>query len=357
MQVTPRNNTCYRSHGRLGHALAIGTLLFALAGVHEALAEPVPVRTTRLADLLQVPTYSAPATVMPHNTPRLAAEIDARILEVKVEVGDRVVSGQVLVRLDCRHSESVLAAARAALDRAKAQQQFAAEQLTRARNLGRNKSISEELVDQRRTDLAVTEADRQAAEEVVRQAAIDAGHCEIKAPFDAVVTERLASTGGFANRGTVIVGLLEATGQEVSAALRHEQIAGLQEAESIFFDANGDRYPVTVRTLLPLADTTARTLEARLAFTADSAIAGTAGRILWTGRRELLPADYLVRRNGSVGLFLLEADRARFVALPDAEDGRPARVTLDPESLLITDGRQRLSDGDEVQPAIAGDKS
>ncbi|HPE81711.1 MAG TPA: efflux RND transporter periplasmic adaptor subunit [Gammaproteobacteria bacterium] len=347
----------HRSHGLLGHALAVGTLLLTLAGMHVALADPVPVRTTRLADLLEVPQYSAPATVMPHNTPRLAAEIDARIIEVAVEVGDPVLRGQLLVRLDCRHSDSVLAAARAALERTKAQQQFAADQLTRARNLKKNKSISEELLDQRRTDLVVAEADRQSAEEAVRQAAIDAGHCEIKAPFDAVVTERLASTGGFANRGTVIVGLIEASGQEVSAALRHEQIAGLQAAESISFDANGDHYPVSVRAWLPLADTASRTREVRLAFTASSAIAGTAGRITWTGPRQLLPADYLVRRDGRLGLFLLEGDRARFVALPEAEDGRPARVTLDPESLLITDGRQRLSDGDEVLTDSTGDGS
>ena len=357
MQVPPRNDMFYTSRIRLGHALAVGTLLLTLTGMHVALAEPVPVRTMRLADLLEVPQYSAPATVMPHNTPRLAAEIDARILEVAVEVGDPVIRGQVLVRLDCRRSDSVLAAARAALERTKTQQQFAAEQLTRARNLKKNKSISEELLDQRRTDLAVAEADRQSAEEAVRQAAIDSGHCEIKAPFDAVVTERLASTGGFANRGTVIVGLIEASGQEVSAALRHEQIAGLRAAESISFDANGDQYPVSVRAWLPLADTASRTREVRLAFTAGSAIAGTAGRITWTGPHQLLPADYLVRRDGRLGLFLLEGDRARFVALPEAEDGRPARVMLDPESLLITDGRQRLSDGDEVWTNTPGGRS
>ena len=40
-------------------------------------AETVNVRTTRLGDLLQIPVFSAPASVVARNAPRLAAEISA----------------------------------------------------------------------------------------------------------------------------------------------------------------------------------------------------------------------------------------------------------------------------------------
>ena len=63
----------------------------------------------------------------------------------------------------------------------------------------------------------------------------------------------------------------------------------------------------------------------------------------------MLPADYLVRRDGKLGVFILDGETARFHPLPQAEDGRPARIELDPDTRLIGDGRQRLRDGDAVR--------
>ena len=78
------------------------------------------------------------------------------------------------------------------------------------------------------------------------------------------------------------------------------------------------------------------------------ALAGTAGRLAWHGDRRLLPADYLVRRDGRLGVFTIEDNRARFVTVPQAQEGRPAAVDLPPGTRLISDGRQGLSDGQEV---------
>ena len=340
---TPRRPTWIRPHLAV-LAWFIGGLCVSPA----APADAINVHVQRLGEVLQVPVYSAPASVVARNAPQLAAEIDARLLDLPVAVGDRVSAGQVLASLDCRRLESVLAGARAAHDRAKAQRRFAQQQLVRARNLEKNRSISEELLDQRRTDLAVAEADLQAGEEAVRQAAIDVGHCAIRAPFDAVVTERAASAGDYVTRGRAIVGLLETAAQEASVALRHDQLESFMAARSRSFDSNGRTYPVHLRALLPVADPVARTQQARLQFVDQAAIVGTAGRIVWRGPRSLLPADYLVRRETVLGVFVLDADRARFIPIPDAEDGRPASVDLPPDSLLITAGRQRLVDGATV---------
>lgn len=352
--MTPLGPDRSRPLGRRALAQRAGVLLAAALGGAPAAGEPVHVRTVPLGEVLKVPSYSAPATVVARNAPRLAAEIDARIVDITVEVGDRVAEGEVLVRLDCRRYASVLSAAQAARERADAQLEFARQQLSRARDLKRNRNISEELLDQRRTDLAAAEAALQSAGESAHQAAIDVENCEIRAPFDGAVTERAASVGDFASRGTVAIALIETEGQEVSVELRHEQVATLLAAEEVAFDSNGDRHPVRLRALLPTLDAVARTREARLAFTAEPAIAGSAGRLVWHGPRSLLPADYLVRRDGALGLFVLDGERARFVTLPQAQDGRPAQVGLAPQTRLITDGRQRLVDGDAVTPAGRG---
>lgn len=327
-------------------------LLCALSFVATA-TEPINVRTVPFDSVAQVQTMSAPATVVARDAPALATEIEARITELPVSVGDRVESGALIARLDCRRFESIAKAAEAELARTRAQQSFARAQLIRARDLQRKKSISKEILDQRRSELAVAQADIGIREEQLRRARIDVGHCELRAPFDAVVTARKASVGSYAMRGMIVAELIALGSQDVSAALRvgtdHDEAARLQEAVVITFDTNGSRYPVRLRALLPNLDPTTRTREARLVFVAEPAPAGAAGRIIWQTGQRLLPADLLVRREGALGVFILDSDRARFVALSDAQEGRPARAGLDPDARLISDGRQRLRDGDPVR--------
>jgi len=328
----------------------IGSLLL-LAGLPGLLvaAEPTGVRTIALSKVLLTPVFSAPASVVARNQPRLAAEIDARIVELPVAVGDRVEQGDMVARLDCRQHESMLAAARAELASAKAQQRLAKEQSVRARNLTKKQSISEELLDQRDTELAVARAAATARDEMVRRAAIDVANCELRAPFDAVVIARPGSVGDYATRGSPIIELLEIAGLETSVALRHDQLEGFQSAARLTFKSNGVSHPVQLRALVPSADPVARTREARLIFTEQPPIAGAAGRVIWQGRRNQLPANFLARRNDRLGVFVLENGRARFIELPAAQDGRPVSIELPPNTQLITDGRQRLSDGDEVR--------
>ena len=343
-QRPPRPVRAPRSHG-----LVPAVCWFGLCWLGHASAEPPGVRALSFDSVAIPSVFSAPATVVARNEPAIAAEIEARIVEIPVQVGDPVNVGDLLARLDCRRAESVQEGARAERARAQAEQRFAAEQLERARDLKRKKSISEETLDQRRTDLAAARAVTAIREEQLRQAQIDVGHCELRAPLAGVVTHRHASVGSYASRGMMIIGLIQTDGQEVSVALRHGQADTLQTAGEIGFDDNGRRYPVTLRTLLPYIDETTRTREARLVFDATPAAAGTAGRLIWQGRQRLLPADYQVRRNDRLGVFVLDEGRARFHPLPDAEDGRPVAVELAPGTRLIGDGRQRLNDGDPVR--------
>jgi multidrug efflux pump subunit AcrA (membrane-fusion protein) len=202
-------------------------------------------------------------------------------------------------------------------------------------------------------DLETREAEQSARREAINQAEIDVGHCEIQAPFDAVVTERLVSIGTYVSPGTAVIGLLETAGQEVSAQMRETEVESLQEADQLVFEAAAGSFPVRLRTLLPALDTTARTREARLVFSADAAIPGTAGRLVWRGRRLVLPADYLVRRHTGLGIFVLRDGHAQFVSIPQAQEGQPASVDLPADTRLITEGRWRLTDGEAVTIAPA----
>jgi hypothetical protein len=62
----------------------------------------------------------------------------------------------------------------------------------------------------------------------------------------------------------------------------------------------------------------------------------------------MLPSNLVSRRQGRLGVFLLDGGKARFEPLPDAQEGRPASVTLPASTQVITMGRERLQDGAAV---------
>jgi hypothetical protein len=146
-----------------------------------------------------------------------------------------------------------------------------------------------------------------------------------------------------------LLNLVQLDELEVSAELRGAEASGLEQAEIIAFDYAGSRYPLQLRRILPVIDERTRTQEARLSFIQASAPAGAAGRLIWQGTANELAADYLVRRDGRLGIFLEENGRARFHILDKAREGQPVRLLLTPETRLITDGRQRLQEGDPVR--------
>jgi RND family efflux transporter MFP subunit len=308
----------------------------------------VPVTVQRLDELTRTPQKSVPATVIARNKPALASEITARIDAIPVRVGDMVDAGTVVARLDCRLYESRLAAAEAGAARLEAQHAFSASQLRRAVGLQAKKGISEETVEQRQADLAGLDAQLAAQRESVNQATLDVERCEIRTPISAVVTARLANTGSLASPGTPLVRLVQLDDLEVSAALREDEATRLALAGQAVFSYAGQDFPVSLRVILPVVDEQARTRESRLVFDGDPAPAGAAGRLQWSGDDPVLPPDYLVRRDGELGVFFVDEGVARFHAVPHALEGRPVEVQLPARTLLVIEGRQRLADGDEI---------
>ncbi len=327
-------------------------LLLLLLTLPLACPAEIPITSAPLSELLMKPARSAPATVESRNDVELASQITARVAAFPVRVGDPVEPSQVLLELDCRAHESELAAARAGKRRLRAQHRLAAQQLTRSQKLKTASSISDEEVERRDAELADLAAQLEAQDESIRQAELRVEYCRIRAPFTGVVMERLSDLGALASPGTPLVRLVQTDQLEVSAELTEPEARELALAEDLSFELAGERYPLRLRRLPPVVDPRTRTRQARLEFTGPSAPAGSAGRLRWEAESAFLPPELLVRRDGSLGVFLVEDGKARFHPLPDATEGQPARVDLPAAARLVLEGRQRLSDGDAVVPAL-----
>jgi RND family efflux transporter MFP subunit len=140
-----------------------------------------------LEDLYIYPLRDAPARTISLNDARVSAEIDAVIKGFEVNVGDNVVSADLIALLDCEQYEVSLQQARAELDAATAKLELAKTQYDNAKKLSTSKNISEEEVIKRRSKLAVAkaEADRMQASLENTKRMVD--HCQVRAPFSGVI--------------------------------------------------------------------------------------------------------------------------------------------------------------------------
>ncbi|MEW7982905.1 MAG: efflux RND transporter periplasmic adaptor subunit [gamma proteobacterium symbiont of Phacoides pectinatus] len=315
----------------------------ARAGEQEIRITAVP-----LGERLFYPRHSAPATTLSLNDSRIGAETAGRLLELPVQVGERVAHGDPLARLDCRENQLRRRQAEGRLENTEARLQLARRQIERADSLRRERNVSEELLDQRRAEASMAAAEREIAHAALGTARLDEERCQVSAPFDGIVLERLAGEGEWVAPGQPLLRLLDSARLEVSAQVPLDRIEELRQAREPRFEADGV-YPVRISRVVPAVETRGRHREVRLAFSGARALPGSAGRITWRSPTAHLPTDLIQRRGEQLGVFLLEGEQARFHPLPQALEGHPSATGLPAASLLIIEGRHGLRDGQHVR--------
>lgn len=335
--------------------LAILTGTLAACGEREA-AKPAAqatlpeVAAAPFADIALYPEREAPATALGRNEARIAAEVSARVLAIAADSGDVVKAGQVLVRLDPRDAELALARAEAALLQVDARLKQAEAQIQRARSLREKNFISAEALTLRETELTAAQADVQAARANRDSARRGVEKCTVLAPFAGIVRSRTAQVGELAAPGSLLLSLAESADVQVVAQVQSRDADGLADATPEFV-AGDRRYVLKLLRISSAVSREARTVEARYAFAGQSAAPGSEGRLVWRDPRPHIAADYILRRNGEQGVFVIEQGKARFQPLPGAQEGRPARADLAAATDVVTRGRHALQDGVPVTMA------
>lgn len=309
---------------------------------------PPSVGAARFAEIGIHPEREAPATVQGKNETRLAAEASARIVAIPVDSGDTVKAGQLLVRLDAKDAELALARAEAGLAQSTARLAQAEAQTARARSLRDKNFISAEALTLRETELAAAQADVQSARANRDSARRGVEKCAVSAPFNGIVRARAAQVGELAAPGTPLLTLADTSELQLVAQVQARDAEGLAGAEKAEFAAAGRIHALTPLRISGAISRESRTVEARYRFTGPAPAPGTEGRLLWRDPRPHLAAEYILRRNGRHGVFVLDGERARFHELPQAQEGRPASADFQPEARIVTHGRHALQDGMSV---------
>jgi len=135
-----------------------------------------------------------------------AVEIRARVSgyldKIHFRDGQTVKQGDLLFTIDKRPFENTLAQARANLAQARANLAFAESDLERGKLLVRERTISEQVFQQRTQAQGSAQAAVQANEAAVKQAELDLDFTELRAPVAGRIGDRRVSPGNLVTGGT-----------------------------------------------------------------------------------------------------------------------------------------------------------
>ncbi len=410
--------------------------------------EAVNVTLKRLGDITVPVERDAPAALISLNDSPLSAQLSAKVLAIKADVGDQVKQGAVLAVLECRDFNASLrqasaavvtakarieatrarttstgtrlqstgarinsaqarinsaqaraAAARARVPAAESQFKLAQIQLQRNQRLRADKLIPTDTLDQAQAtfstaqgslsaaqadlgaaqaetnansadleganaDLAAAKADLAAAqadlltvetelESALAQeeaAQIIVERCQITAPFAGQITGRTLQEGQIAAPGNPAFQMLQTGALELTASLSADAVKDLEQGESLRFVADGVEIPVERRAVIAQIVGNTRTQEVRFSFKGKHSLPiGKTGRVVWQGKLPAIPASWILRREGGLGLMLAVDGKARFMPLENAQEGQPVLMELSADTQLIDDNRLRVRDGQTIQ--------
>lgn len=314
-------------------------------------ADAVPVTVQRLDDLLIDKELRAPATVISANRALVTSEISALIEDVPIDVGDTIRKGDTLVVLDDDNNRLMLTQAEARLAALKAQIAQAIHRLDKAEELLEKNFVSDDELLARQTDLAVLEANLQEQDVLIRVQQLALSRTIIKSPFDAAVVERQAQVGSYAMPGTALMTIVQTDGREIDAEIDPRYAVQLPAVSDLRFVSQGREWQVELARLSSVIETDTRILRARLKFSGDPAPIGLTGELVWNEATGLVPVSLIVQRGEALGVFVANSSTAHFVAIAGAQEGRPAKLDLPPNTQIVISGHVRLQDGDSLQIA------
>lgn len=331
----------------------IGSVLWLSLACLAGPAMAQTIQTSRLDAIWIQPERTAAAQVLARNESRLAAEVGGRIERWSAEVGDNVNRGDVLVRIDPADYQLALDRARAQQQAAQARLDLALTQLQRAQDLVDQGFFSQEALTQRETEVALFEAELTAATSHMRTAERQLNKTALRAPFAGTVLQRHAQVGETVAIGSLLYVLAETGPVEVHASVSPADVAGLRQATRIEFmpQLGGVPQEVELARLTDSLQASSRTQTARLTPVGDANWpSGSTGTIRWQDPTPHIPATLIVRRDGRLGIFVQEGTQARFVPLPNAQEGRAAPTQLKPNTRIVVQGQAALSEGQTLSP-------
>ena len=338
-----------------------------------AKASPVTVASVVQNEFADV--ISAVGTMKARETSLLSPKVAGPVNQVLVDIGDPVIAGEVVIRLDrtnfdlgVKQAQAALAAAQAAIHQASARFEQAEKEFHRATELLEEKVIpqsrfeaAEAAFKSAREAVSYAKAQRDRAKAALETALEHLKDTEIRSPISGAVVERTVEIGQAVAPGDQLLRIIDQSYLKADIDLPEGDIGrvAIEAIAMITVDSfPGEEFSGKVIVINPMVGRQTRTFRVRIQVPnqAGKLVDGMFAKVkLFMGKRGILsvPRDALQRLPGSgtYYVFVVEGNKAhkRTVGIGAMNDQYAEVVDgLVEDEKVVTSGAGRLRSGVEV---------
>ena len=312
---------------------------------HESNREPLPTVSVRVQTIDKKPHFASEEVVATVNSKLrsvIESKVSGRIDKMLVTPGQQVKAGELLAQLDVREIQ-------AKLDQATPVREQAEKDLKRFTDL-----LAKRVITQQEFEGAQSKA------RVARAAVIEAetmlGYAKVTAPFDGVITRKLADVGDLATPGKPLVEMEDPAALRLEAAVPEAIIDRVSLGSKLMVRIGSNELEGVVREMSPNADPNSRTLLVKLDLPATPGLrTGQFGRVaVPVAETSVLrvPASAILRR-GQMELVFIRNDK--HAQLRIVKTGKPVGEEIEIVSgvnageEVIVEGAGDLADGQPIE--------
>ncbi|MGB3620198.1 MAG: efflux RND transporter periplasmic adaptor subunit [Ketobacter sp.] len=260
------------------HQIVVALVLLSGATASYSQSEAVPVSVVSPTQTVPTNRLRLSGNLVAVQQANLSARVDGLVGQVKVDAGDRVRKGDVLLDLDDALEKHELARLQAATSAAEAQVKEDRRLVDEAQRLTSNNSLPKNELYLRQAaldaNLALLAAAK--AEQAAQQQRVEWHH--LTAPFDGVIYRKLTENGEWVTRGTPVLELVATDRLYLDVQVPQERFGTLSpDTEvNVLPDAiPGQTLKAKVVALVPVGEAGSRTFRVRLVMeNSDNQLAG-----------------------------------------------------------------------------------
>lgn len=342
---------------RMIHATILGLLVGFSCSANAQEARPAAlVEVESVANEMVAQHVWVPGTVVSRTDSNIAAEVPGRITWM-AEVGDILQQGDVLAKIDDHTLQLNYQQSEAIIAKWEARVSLLERKQSRFSTMAQQANTSKDQLDEMIAELEIARQELNQAMVEQKLTAYRIAQSQVKAPFAAMVVERIQAPGEYISVGANLLRIVDTDNVEARIKAPLSAVPFINQGMSVKVRQGEREIEQRIRAIVPVGNASSRMMEIRVALRPQDFAVGGAVRVALPHsefhQAMTVPRDALVlRKSGAFVFQITDDDLAKQVAVTTGVGlGERIEVIGDlmPTAPVVVRGAERLSEGQKVR--------